>query len=240
MPVKYVPAVLQSITCRYCKVAFMPVSHRNVVCEGYECQRKRGREKLAAWKLRQSATCKPKRLMFCKVCLELQSKRVCSDECAILLNRYRTRVYSKSVVGTERSRAHTNTPVEKQCPECSIWFTVRTRIRKRRFCSRICSDRENKRDNQRLRRVRLKAKGPVKLTRIKGKEIAERDQWICQLCLKQVLPKYKYPHPMSASIDHIIPVSKGGGHEPINVQLAHFICNSTRGDTGPAQLRLLA
>ena len=32
----------------------------------------------------------------------------------------------------------------------------------------------------------------------------------------------------------------GGGHEPINVQLAHFECNWKRGATGFAQLRLLA
>jgi len=38
----------------------------------------------------------------------------------------------------------------------------------------------------------------------------------------------KAPHPLSMSIDHIIPLSRGGTHEPDNVQLAHFICNSIK------------
>jgi 5-methylcytosine-specific restriction endonuclease McrA len=38
------------------------------------------------------------------------------------------------------------------------------------------------------------------------------------------------PHPMAPTIDHIVPLSKGGTHEPINCRTAHFLCNSTKGD----------
>lgn len=42
---------------------------------------------------------------------------------------------------------------------------------------------------------------------------------------------YKYPHPLSACIDHIIPVSKGGHPSDIdNLQLAHFTCNREKSD----------
>ena len=50
------------------------------------------------------------------------------------------------------------------------------------------------------------------------------------------------PHPMSLSIDHIIPLSLGGTHEPKNVQVVHLICNSTKSNNivaGGEQLRLL-
>lgn len=33
-----------------------------------------------------------------------------------------------------------------------------------------------------------------------------------------------------ATIDHIIPLSKGGTHTYNNVQLAHYICNSKKSD----------
>ena len=40
----------------------------------------------------------------------------------------------------------------------------------------------------------------------------------------------KYSGPMYPSIDHIIPMSKGGGHIWSNVQVAHIICNSIKSD----------
>jgi len=39
----------------------------------------------------------------------------------------------------------------------------------------------------------------------------------------------KHCGPMYPSIDHIIPMSKGGGHIWSNVQIAHIICNSEKG-----------
>lgn len=70
-------------------------------------------------------------------------------------------------------------------------------------------------------------------------EIAERDGWRCHLCRKKVDPKFKYPHPMSATRDHLIPISHGGLHEKRNVKLAHWDCNRRRHDGGTAQLRLI-
>lgn len=69
-------------------------------------------------------------------------------------------------------------------------------------------------------------------------EIYERDNWICRLCHKKVNPKLQYPDPMSASLDHIIPLSKGGAHSRQNTQLAHLICNVRAGAGGIKQGRL--
>lgn len=35
---------------------------------------------------------------------------------------------------------------------------------------------------------------------------------------------------MSPSIDHVIPLSRGGAHAMGNVQSAHLRCNSSKGD----------
>lgn len=56
-----------------------------------------------------------------------------------------------------------------------------------------------------------------------------RDNWKCQICHKRVPKDKKVPHPMAATIDHIIPLAHNGTHEFKNVQLAHFICNSRKG-----------
>ena len=74
---------------------------------------------------------------------------------------------------------------------------------------------------------------------VNPKEIFMRDGWICQICKKRVNKKLKWPHPMSASIDHIIPFAKDGTHEPKNVQLAHLICNMKKKDNvAQDQLRM--
>ena len=62
------------------------------------------------------------------------------------------------------------------------------------------------------------------------KKIME-SQEICAICGKRVDKKLKYPHPLSATVDHIIPVSKGGHPSDIeNLQLAHFRCNRQKSD----------
>lgn len=65
-------------------------------------------------------------------------------------------------------------------------------------------------------------------------ELAERDQWQCKLCSMPIDKNNKHSkgslHLMGPSLDHIVPVSKGGSHRWSNVQLAHFMCNSLRGN----------
>lgn len=68
--------------------------------------------------------------------------------------------------------------------------------------------------------------------RINRLEIYHRDGGICHLCHRKVSPKH-------FSLDHLIPLSKGGLHIPSNVALAHTKCNNLRGPgRWPAQLRL--
>ena len=60
----------------------------------------------------------------------------------------------------------------------------------------------------------------------------ERDRGVCGLCRKTV-------ERSDATVDHIIPLSKGGEHSYANTQIAHTFCNLSRGNRGPAQIRML-
>ncbi len=56
-------------------------------------------------------------------------------------------------------------------------------------------------------------------------------QTLCAICGRPVDFSLKYPHPLSASIDHIIPIAKNGHPSDIsNLQLAHWICNRKKSD----------
>jgi 5-methylcytosine-specific restriction endonuclease McrA len=70
-------------------------------------------------------------------------------------------------------------------------------------------------------RRRATATGP----RFTRREVLERDGWVCQLCASDIDRDLSHPHPMSATLDHIIPVSRGGEHSLENTQAAHRICN---------------
>ena len=69
--------------------------------------------------------------------------------------------------------------------------------------------------------------------------IFERDGWICGICGTKINRRLKYPHYRSKSIDHIIPLSKGGADAPENVQAAHLRCNLSKNAGGGGQLRLM-
>lgn len=56
-------------------------------------------------------------------------------------------------------------------------------------------------------------------------------QNICGICGRPVDKTIPYPHPLSASVDHIIPINRGGHPFSIdNLQLAHLSCNIAKRD----------
>lgn len=57
-----------------------------------------------------------------------------------------------------------------------------------------------------------------------------RGRAMCGICGEEVL---QLDGPMRPSIDHIIPLAKGGVHALHNLQIAHYRCNLSKGDTLP-------
>ena len=71
--------------------------------------------------------------------------------------------------------------------------------------------------------------GPFRQEYERNKKKILMSQDICALCGKPVDKSLKYPHPMSATIDHIIPIDLGGHPSDIcNLQLAHMCCNRAK------------
>ena len=61
-------------------------------------------------------------------------------------------------------------------------------------------------------------------------EIHERYGWMCYLCGTAVDRRVDPLHPDAPSIDHMVPLSKGGQHTRSNVARAHLHCNSSKQD----------
>lgn len=62
------------------------------------------------------------------------------------------------------------------------------------------------------------------------KEIFDRDGWQCHICRTAIDPEVAYPHPLSASLDHVMPLVRGGAHSRANCAASHFTCNASKKD----------
>ena len=75
-------------------------------------------------------------------------------------------------------------------------------------------------------RARPDKDGWAKSSFNKAKKIIYASQSVCGICGRAVNFDKKFPDPWSATLDHIIPISKGGDPASIeNLQLAHLQCN---------------
>ena len=72
--------------------------------------------------------------------------------------------------------------------------------------------------------------GPARAQFEANKKIILATQDLCGICGKPVDKTLPATHPLSASIDHIIPIAKGGHPSDLsNLQLAHRACNREKG-----------
>lgn len=65
---------------------------------------------------------------------------------------------------------------------------------------------------------------------IKALDIYKRDKWRCYLCGDAIDKALAHPDPMSASLDHCVPLTNGGLHVPLNLKAAHLRCNCAKGN----------
>lgn len=122
--------------------------------------------------------------------------------------------------------------LDKECQHCLTPFRADTPRRK--YCGSECQLRINQqRRNRRTTHCFIED--------VSKTVVATRDKWRCQLCGKRVSQTLQYPHPMSPSLDHVIPIARGGEHSYANTQLAHLTCNIRKRDktTQPQQLALI-
>ena len=141
------------------------------------------------------------------------------------------RTYCSYKCYIESKRAKKQTTI---CPICGK--DVEQRGNKRKYCSKACSIKAQAdvyRRNTLTRRALRKTNGKVET--INPEEIFERDGWRCQICGKLVSRRlYKTNgtkrYANAPSIDHIIPISRGGEHIKANVQCACYLCNCRKGN----------
>jgi 5-methylcytosine-specific restriction endonuclease McrA len=121
------------------------------------------------------------------------------------------------------------------CPD--PWKTKR---RKQRGNHRRCLDcRKAQRARADAGRGSYKAKRRREIVkageRITFDDLMMRDGPLCQIC-GELMDWQTGRYRERVSLDHIIPISKGGSHTMDNVRLVHMGCNSKKSDRLPADV----
>lgn len=62
-------------------------------------------------------------------------------------------------------------------------------------------------------------------------EVFDDHGWICHLCGEEISRFAGRDDHMRVTLDHVIPLSRGGTHTRDNVKPAHWLCNMQKGNS---------
>lgn len=99
--------------------------------------------------------------------------------------------------------------------------------------SKYCSNKCKRKNKGASVRRRCRKYNVYYDPQVKAQDVFRRDHYICKICGLECNTqddKWGYTGPYSPSVDHIIPLAKGGTHTWDNVQCVHIICNSYKRD----------
>jgi hypothetical protein len=160
---------------------------------------------------------KPSRLVYiCQECgIQYESSRsetiYCSKKCK---ESNRARKWKENLEASKSVR---------NCLHCGVEIPKTMRA-DAKFCSEVC----NSAAHQLVRNLARRA-GDIERSVVFRLEIAERDNWICGICHEEVDRTLSHPDPLCASVDHIIPLARGGTNDLDNLQISHLRCNLSKG-----------
>lgn len=238
-------------SCKNCNFEFKTTDNRKIHCST-RCSVEYNSNK----KKKNKGVCD-----ICGDSLPKHKKKFCSDECfktnrkeyykkrrvertcqecsGLFLTNETGQKFCSNECVVESNRIH---PLAT-CERCGTTFASKPG-RANKFCNRDCyleqiggkswkTRREGHNNARNLTHIRRAKRYGVRYESIDIEKVYEDDGWTCQICHEHVDKFTPYPNPKSASLDHIIPLSKGGTHTIDNVQLSHMECNRDKYDNLP-------
>lgn len=123
--------------------------------------------------------------------------------------------------------------VNSTCRRCGDSFTIDQHVAnggvsEAAWCSKRCARSQGKARRRALKRATY-------IEPVSPRKVYERDGWRCHLCRKPVDKTASVPNWQAATIDHVVPLSRGGEHSYANIRTAHFICNARKGDRSASE-----
>lgn len=157
-----------------------------------------------------------------------KAQTICSKECKLV--RARRQLYEFNSARHEAKSF--------DCLECGTAYTAEYGTKRRNFCSNECRSRHYKRIARLKRKAAQRAATVEPVNPIK---VFERDGWRCHICgCKTPRSKRGTYADRAPELDHIVPLSVGGGHSYANTACSCRQCNRTKGNTLLGQPSLLS
>ena len=147
--------------------------------------------------------------------------KYCGAEC---------RKMGNAIKAAERWRAYAESRGEFKewnCGWCNSKVKVRSSLQGGKKYHDDCAVKARRARN-RIKTVRRQ--GVRSDARITHEEVAERDSFTCYLCGDLVDMSLPRTSRFGATLDHVIPISKGGVDSLDNLKLAHWVCNIRKSD----------
>lgn len=116
----------------------------------------------------------------------------------------------------------------RECTQCGAFFYDQSGRHK--YCSKECAKRVQNAQSNRKKDFRRRVSKTEESNSINLQALYKRDKGICWLCGKPCDMSLDGNDNYYPSIDHIIPIARGGKDRWDNVKLAHRICNTLKSD----------
>lgn len=207
-----------------CRDRFKPSAR----CEHPKPRLKNGRERAQCFGCKPKIVSKqaPSRSKVCAACgspftAKLESARFCGQKCRNKVNARRIQ---------ERRRDGSPRP----CRWCAKVYVPEYGSLRRSYCSIECRDASKRKLRGGSTNRRRATKFGCAYEPIRKRDVFERDGWRCYICGRET-PKSLSgtKEPNAPELEHVVPLSKGGGHVLENVRCACMACNRAKGSRWP-------
>ena len=232
--------------CKVCGILFHHSDNRRQCCSrqcGWELEH-----------LRRAKACdkcgmefRPKKYSTCEACRSKKQDKCCLDCGTTLTSRFRKRCRDCTRISRlqegrawYKKNATKHGTISKPCSLKCFWCGANFKGRKstyqlskqtRFYCSKECI----RTACHTARKVKIE-RGGSRRAPPSISDVGHRSKWTCHICLMHCYnlkrTQIHFGDPLLLlypTIDHIVPLVKGGASERHNLALAHFICNSIKG-----------
>jgi 5-methylcytosine-specific restriction endonuclease McrA len=196
-------------------------------------RRKRNCSKVCREQHRQNLKRKPLATRICEHCgkqyCSNKEQRFCGKECRLIVNRIESKARSKAKLRHGLAGGLKTTPCG-WCQEPRTYEIGKSTVRAYHPKCTI----EARRARYRIKTV--KRQGLVnKPSRLAADEVVRVYGNNCAICNEPIDLTLQRTSKMGLTVDHWIPLSKGGSDDMSNLRPAHWICNRRKSDSLPKE-----